>query len=634
MVHWLRFFTWDHYRSGGGRIRLGERIGQLLPQHATAHQLPSTITAIEVTKVAQRLKFLIETTIPVELEEARITRPHSAVITKKVVQLAKEAGGEEYKACVVFGLLVCTKWFKRQALLELWDAGLHDVQATACEVIAKILIESEEDQDYLFQEVLLKRYSIIHGGEETTPSNAIERAVDLHALRIISSSGYQKCISYLWRGWMIQSEEDPTVFVPYKNKVDTNYWTHFNPNRMRAPVYQNWLHISMSLLFLALYTGVINTINPKGDLDVVEGFLYAFTLGFICDEISKIWKVGRYYIGFWNAFNVTLYSLLTVSFVMRMIALGHPPDDKLDGKRYKFNQLGYNLLAFSAPMFWVRLLLYLDTFRFFGAMLVVLKVMMKESLIFFALLIVVAIGFLQAFIGMDNIDETKTATTFILQAMANTVMQSPDFSGFENFAPPFGIVLYYVFTFVIMVLLLNILIALYNSAYTDVTDNSTDEYMALFTQKTMQFVRAPDENVFIAPFNLIEIFFLILPFEWWLPDDQYEHLNTTVMAVIYSPLLLITAFLETRAAHTVIHNRGRGEADDDIHQEWEVFEPEERESDFVRCAWRERVEGVRPNIEDDLAVVEVRALKEEVRALKEAVRGLTWKEKEEGKGES
>jgi hypothetical protein len=106
------------------------------------------------------------------------------------------------------------------------------------------------------------------------------------------------------------------------------------------------------------------------------------------------------------------------------------------------------------------------------------------------------------------------------------------------------------------------------------------------------------------------------------------------MAVIYSPLLLITAFLETRAAHTVIHNRGRGEADDDIHQEWEVFEPEERESDFVRCAWRERVEGVRPNIEDDLAVVEVRALKEEVRALKEAVRGLTWKEKEEGKGES
>jgi hypothetical protein len=45
--------------------------------------------------------------------------------------------------------------------------------------------------------------------------------------------------------------------------------------------------------------------------------------------------------------------------------------------------------------------------------------------------------------------------------------------------------------------LLNILIALYNSAYEDISSNATDEYMAIFAQKTMQFVRAPDENVFI-----------------------------------------------------------------------------------------------------------------------------------------
>lgn len=35
--------------------------------------------------------------------------------------------------------------------------------------------------------------------------------------------------------------------------------------------------------------------------------------------------------------------------------------------------------------------------------------------------------------------------------MVNAVMQSPDFDGFENFAPPFGIILYYIFTFVVMV---------------------------------------------------------------------------------------------------------------------------------------------------------------------------------------
>ena len=144
----------------------------------------------------------------------------------------------------------------------------------------------------------------------------------------------------------------------------------------------------------------------------------------------------------------TLYALLTVSFVTRMIALGNPAGHH---ERARFNELSYNFLAFSAPMFWLRLLLYLDTFRFFGTMLVVLKVMMKESLIFFALLVVICIGFLQAFIGMNQVEESGKVTGFIIQAMTNSVMQSPDFSGFDNFAPPFGIILYYIYTFVIMV---------------------------------------------------------------------------------------------------------------------------------------------------------------------------------------
>lgn len=266
------------------------------------------------------------------------------------------------------------------------------------------------------------------------PANVIERAVDVHALKVIGSSGYQRCISYLWRGWLVQDDLDPSHFVHYKRRVSTSYWDHFDPDRMRVPVYQNSVQVFFSVLYLVLYSQVINSINLTGDIDVVEGILYIFTSGFVADELVKLWKVGRYYINFWNVFNSTLYALLTTSFIMRMIALGQSSDNHLD-QREKYNQLGYNFLAFSAPMFWIRLLLYLDTFRFFGAMLVVLKVMMKESLIFFALLLVVLIGFLQAFVGMDYVDSSSDATQFIVKAMANTIMQSPDFSGFEEFAP-------------------------------------------------------------------------------------------------------------------------------------------------------------------------------------------------------
>lgn len=93
-----------------------------------------------MTAIALRLKYQIEQVIPCELEECKITKANSPVITNKVVRTAKEAGrvdGKDYSACVVYCLLVCKRWFKRLSNLELWDAELHDVRAVACEIIAK-----------------------------------------------------------------------------------------------------------------------------------------------------------------------------------------------------------------------------------------------------------------------------------------------------------------------------------------------------------------------------------------------------------------------------------------------------------------------------------------------------------------
>ncbi|EON63573.1 hypothetical protein W97_02801 [Coniosporium apollinis CBS 100218] len=611
MVRWGKLIGLDDNDRRGFR----DEVEHLLPTRRD-DMVASPLPAKEVTKVALRLKHQIETVVPCELDEAKITAAHSPIITEAVIKTAKSAGGEEYKSCVVYCLLIVKKWFRRQATLELWDADLHNVRAMAAEMIAKRIIESEEDMVYLLEDVLLKRYSLFVDNEDTLPANAIERAVDLHALQVIGSSGYQKCIAYLWRGWLVQDDDDPSRFVDYKKKVDTRYWVHFDPDRMRVPQYQNAVQMAFSFIFLALYTGAINSINPSGDLDPIEGLLYIFTLGFILDEANKFWKVGWFYISFWNMFNSTLYALLTTSFITRMIALGHNPGDP---KRAHFNELSYNFLAFSAPMFWGRLLLYLDAFRFFGAMIVVIKVMMRESLIFFALLFFVLIGFLQAFIGMDQVDNNLTATGFIIQAMINAVMQSPDLDGFDNYAPPFGMILYYIYTFVIMVILLNILIALYNSAYEDITDNAIDEYMALFSQKTMQFVRAPDENVFIAPFNLIELFCLVLPFEWWMSKAQYEHLNDIVMTVLYSPLLLVTAGLEARQAQRVKSNRMRKEEDDDEIEEWEQMTGE---IDMEAEGWTKKVEETAPNVAEDGALVEVKKLRAELSELKELLLGL------------
>ncbi|KAI4863804.1 hypothetical protein F4820DRAFT_425896 [Hypoxylon rubiginosum] len=618
-LNWRKLLGWDRHPSHNHHDwSIHETQRRLLPFHRD-ESIVSAIPAPDVTKIALRLRYLIEQCVPCELEELQVTRPHSKIITPKVIKAAKEAGGLENRACVVYCLLVVKRWFKHQAIVELWDADLHQIRAVACEVIAKQIIEGEDDMAYLLQSVLLKRYSIVVDGEATPPVNVIEKAVDLHALRVIGSSGYQKCISYLWKGWLVQDENDPASFIDYKERDNTTFLPHLDPDRMRAPMYQNAFQLIISILYLALYTGAINTINPGGDLDFVEILLYIFTIGFLFDELTKFYKAGYHILSFWNAFNNILYSLLMVSLAMRIVAFTHPWDD--GDSRRKFNQLSYNFLAFTAPMFWIRLLLYMDSFRFFGSMLVVLKVMMKESIIFFALLVVVIIGFLQAFIGMDYADDMAGEDTiFILQAMANAIMQSPDFSGFERFSPPFGIILYYLFTFVVMIILLNVLIALYNSAYEDIYDNADDEFLALFSQKTVQFVRAPDENVFIAPFNLIEIFLLIIPFEWWMPKAQYERLNDIVMGIIYFPLLFCSALFEVRSAKEIRSNRRRGEEDDDTEEEWEQMADE---IDFEGEGWVKKVDDSKANVEDDLAVLEVRKLREEVGQLKELLEKLS-----------
>ncbi|KAL6808943.1 calcium permeable channel [Trichoderma sp. SZMC 28013] len=604
-----RLLGFDRHGYHSRRQWVHEEERALLPQLRN-EEIDSAIPPADVTKVCLRLRHLVQECVPCEMEESRITAPHSRIITPNVVRAAKEAGGQEYKGCVVYALLVNQRWFNHEANVELWDAGLHNLRAEACGVIAKALIEEEEDTAYLLHSVLLRRYSYIANGIPTPPVNVIEKAVDLHAVRVIGSSGYQKCISYLWRGWLVQDENDPSFFVDYNDKDNPNFLVHMDPDRMRTPRNQNIAQLLFSLVYLALFTIAINSVNASGVIDIAEGALYFFTLGYICDELLKVYKAGYQILGFWNAFNAILYAFLTASFVFRVVGLTFA--EHTDGRTH-YSTLGYNILAFTAPLFWCRLLLYLDSFRFFGAMLVVLKVMMKESVIFFALLIVIVVGFLQAFIGLDLTDDNVADDVwFIIESMARALLGSPEFDGFDGFGPPWGAILYYCFTFIVMVILLNILIALYNSAYEDIYENADDEYLALFSQKTMQFIRAPDENVYIAPLNLIEIAISAL-FEWWMPKKSYEFINDCIMGLLYSPLLLIMAIFETRTAHAIRRNRARGEADDDIIEEWEQLA---HEIDFGAEGWSKTCEAVKPNMVDDPAVVEIKKLRAELAGLK------------------
>lgn len=111
-------------------------------------------------------------------------------------------------------------------------------------------------------------------------------------------------------------------------------------------------------------------------------------------------------------------------------------------------------------------------------------------------------------------------------------------------------------------------------------------------------------------------------------SDRYERLNNYVMGIVYAPLLLVTAWFETREAHRVRRNRRVGESDEDTTEEWEQMMGE---VDFEGEGWTKKVEGTKPNIETDAAVVEIRELIERVGELKKMLEGLEKGKSGEGR---
>lgn len=550
------------------------------------------VSGKHVLKIAIRVKDIIDNIIPIEFDEIAITRPDSKVLNDNVYELVLRAAGgkgdgsagtssRRYRACLIFVLLIVKRWYRQSSDAYLYDSTLYDLRGLAAEHLAKKIIEQQNDEYYLFKYMLCQRYTITLYGRDAPPANALELAVDLHATVVIGSSGYDRCVNWMWRGWIVQGgdstmptlvgNESPTDdYVLYNKLGDPRFLSHFDPDRIKTPKYQNLIQLLFSFLYLGIYTLTINDGKVRFSSGQ-EVWLIIFTVGFFGEEVLKFYKVGKANIGFWNVFNTCLYLLITISATIKIWALTRPVNS---ADRLQYGMMAYHLLACAAPLIWGRILLYLDSVRFFGAMLVVLKELMKESLIFFVLLIIIAGGFLQAFVGLDEADGDLDVPSLVIKVMTRTVLDEPNFDAIGQIAPPYGGVLYYIFTFLISTILLNILIALFNSAYEKIYDNATDEYLTLVAQKTMRFVRAPDEYVFVAPLNTLEFLFLTIPFSWWMSPSGFQKLNYYFMMVLYSPILLFTAMDESKTARRVLYNRSKGASDDanERDEEWDLYD--------------------------------------------------------------
>lgn len=561
----------------------------------------------QVLRIAINLKNLIDNLIPSPIPVSSITEDSIFFSEGVMAAVYGAAGGDgsgkgssarRYQAPLVFCLLKVAGWYASLGENELSNTELYGVRQVAAENIAAKLIDRELDAKYLFLSLLCHRYSINLNDVDADPENVLELAVDMHSTIIISSGGYQRCIKWLWRGWIVQSSQDPSEYVLFMGIPNTTFSSHFDPDRIKTPLYQNILEIIFSFLYLFVFTIIVNTDTMKHRLSIWEWTYYLATIGFSLDEVTKFSHIGVNYLQFSNAFNDCMYATVLFSMVIRLCGISTANPDK----NVNFNIMSYRILSMAAPFMWARMLLFLDVYQFVGTMIIIIKKMMKESIIFFVLLAFILIGFLQAFLGLDQADGKRDLTKFIIQCLLRTVLSGPDFDSISRFAYPYGSILYYSFTFIVVLILLNVLIALYSQAYSDVVENATDEYLAQYSSKILKYVRAPDAKIFCPPLNLIEIFLLDIPFSWWISKEYYIGMCDHVMLILYFPMLIFIANYESRVAKRVSYNRQIHAADDanELDTEWDLsdgFDSEGNPHQHVNKAQRlqERAEQEEPS---------------------------------------
>lgn len=533
--------------SGGHSLILSEEApllgGVLFPGGQQKHPHPRTIT-----RIVTRIQALTLELLPIQVDPNELMSPVSTIITKEVVEAYSKIGGD-FQHCLPFALLEARRYFRNAAFADPSDSDENEGRKLACEVLARKLVARTP---LLEQYGLLSaRYTVVDAdGEETLPCSVLESAVDQHATFFLSSNESQRCVFAVWRGLLVQVEKDDgsIEYEPYESaKQEGGFIEHFNPSRVGVPRYQFFFRIALWLVFVIAYTAAIAT--PYRGFGVEDVILYVQLAGYILEDITRVWKIGVWSaVNFWVCVNCMIYTLLGVAFAYRVLDLRTRDTDKSDAYR----RLSFEFLASASPLIWMKLLTIFDLFQYFGTLQIVVWRMLKESAVFFTLLALLAIGFGQALTGLNSVDTAESShlsTEEVIHSLIQGLLGSPKFENYDSstLSYPFGMVLYYIWSVLTLVILLNILVALFGSAYQECTDESIPTFMAFFAGKTIAAIRAPDTYVYAAPFNLVEI--TILPLEFVLSKESYATLNRYLMGTIFFIPLACIALFESQFDH-------------------------------------------------------------------------------------
>ncbi|KAH7067064.1 calcium activated cation channel [Auriculariales sp. MPI-PUGE-AT-0066] len=539
--------------------RNGDEDGASLLSNKSIDCGPDTIT-----KLVMRIRALTFELLPVEVDLDSVSEPSSRIITAEVIKVYTDAAGD-FREALPYALLRARWMFTRDARRNAADFDENMGRATACEVLARRIVHNTP-ADRLMSVMSARYRHRDRTGDISTPSSALETAIDQNCTIFLSSNEAQHVVESLWKGDWIQVDNGhgDIDYVLYNEAKQQENFGYLDPSRLCVPRYQSLLRVIIWFFFLVVYSQAVRTpllgqqqgIEPNRVFDVWEAAFLSVLMLKLCQQVFVTvrfftWRA----LGFWTVISAITDMLLLTAFVFRLMGIFVKDETKTD----HYHLLSFQFLSCVAPLIWMseynnnvvhvcsvvlraELITVFEGYKYIGTMTICIARMLQESVIFFALVSILLAGFVQGMYALDASDRQSEGGLSAINLLLEGLMQAPDFA--KPTGGIFGRVLFYLWMLSSTIILLNVLISLFSSAYQEVVDDAEAQYLAFFASKTVGMIRAPDTYVYPAPFNLLEAFFIV-PFEFCTSTATYALINRVIMRTIFTAPLAAIALYES-----------------------------------------------------------------------------------------
>ncbi|KAF9213855.1 hypothetical protein CPC16_000200 [Podila verticillata] len=461
---------------------------------------PRPFPTAPVTELVKEARYAVINALDTSLTRDELGSPE--IYLALLLPIVRKYREERKETAAVYGFLLNRWQFLKDAESDLANARLNETRAHACEIVATKVLKAFSMRQLI--DVLTYDFSPVRREPSTEPMNAIEVAISGRAKHFLSNPLVQEIINQIWLGNIVffataidhpdtclnaSQQEIRTVTV-----YDSRHIKFLRLSRLRVPRYKTTFQMVSFSAFILVYTVV--TFAKEDKLTAMEVIMDIFALSYTLDEFLQLKDSGPsfYFETVWNLFDVPIYICFLVFMGLRISTFFTGSAD--------MSFFAYDVLACNAILLWPRLFAALDHYRFFGTMLIVLRQMLLDAMLFLALSFIFYVGFLQAFYGLhDNTKSYGDIAWLLLQVFFGSA-----FLGFEEaseLSELFGAPLMVLFVAISVLMLYTLLISIFSQTFSEVSANAKEEFMFLFSVKVMEEVKSDALYEFQPPFNIM-----------------------------------------------------------------------------------------------------------------------------------